>query len=1027
MSSIGRRSNDDVPLLGEGQAVSADGGHCFSEAVAHDGSSPATEHSRREFLRLMGASLALAGASGCIRMPEEKLVPYAHRPPSRTPGVPVSYATAMEIGGIAQGLLVTSYDGRPIKIEGNPNHPLNRGACDAIAQASILELYDPDRSRGVIRRNANGKREASSWEEFARWAKGVFKGDGKGICVLSEASSSPSLADMRRRFQAALPKAEWFECEPFIDDAARGMSRLSRRVLDLSQAKVVLSLDADLFGGGSPLAIKYARDFASGRLLHGPHDGEMNRLYVVESVPSITGACADHRRAVPASAIEAVAVRLATALGIDSVRLAEHTGGGVDQAFLDMLSADLKANAGRSAVVAGSRQSGVVHSLAMAINEKLGNLGKTVVYHRYADLGPDDFLKMMDDGGFENLVEKINQGQVRTLLILGGNPVYRALADLNFAQAIGKAGNTIHLGLHDDETSQHCDWHLSRTHYLESWGDARTYDESVSIVQPLIEPMFDGRSAIEVLAMILGDKEGIDGGGYEIVRRSFRSLLGKSFSEWKWRKALADGVVEGTARASDSSDGYYHPPASYTIKKSAPSGKDNFELVFFTDAKVYDGRFANNGWLQEFPDPMTRLTWGNAALMNEKTAAKIGVKPDELVALEAGGPPAVEFPVLIQHGMPDGVIAVALGYGRTAAGNIGGNDSNPVGGNAYLLRDTASIQRGWTTVTARPTGKTHRLATVQDHHIIDRVGKEAVQERIPELIHEGTLAEYRKDPSLGHKKSDAPSIFDEHRPEGHRWGIAVDLTACTGCGACVVACQAENNIPIVGREQVLLGREMHWIRVDRYCRTGVLAGSEPARIPALQSLHQPVLCMQCENAPCEEVCPFAATTHSTEGLNMMTYNRCGGTRYCSNNCPYKVRRFNYFDFNCGNLKDLYTPNLAREPISELLRMQKNPEVTVRMRGVMEKCTYCIQRIEHARIAARRDADRPIRDGEIQTACQQTCPAGAIVFGDLNDPSSRVSKLHALARSYGLLNPELNTKPRTRYLARIRNPAPGLKE
>ncbi len=583
----------------------------------------------------------------------------------------------------------------------------------------------------------------------------------------------------------------------------------------------------------------------------------------------------------------------------------------------------------------------------------------------------------------------------------------------------------------------------------------------MSVVQPLIEPLFDGRSAIEILAMILGDKEGIDGSSYEIVRRSFRSLLGKSFSEWKWRKALADGVVEGTAWDSDKTEKAAEKPSGREMPLIGEvaglprPAKGEYEVVFFQDGKVYDGRFANNAWLQEMPEPMTRLTWGNAALVNEKTAEQIGVKRDELVALHAEGTPEVEFPALFLPGMPDGVIAVALGYGRTAAGSVG----NGIGGNAYLLRTSESIARGWQNVKARPTGKTHRLATVQDHHIINWVGKEAVQERIPELIHEGTLAEYRKDPSLGHKKSGTPSIFDEHRLAGqgpaavappsvpahdfHRWGMAVDLTACTGCGACVVACQAENNIPIVGREQVLLGREMHWIRVDRYfrdsragipaCSEGVgtlgppapSADSEQAGMPALQSLHQPVLCMQCENAPCEEVCPFGATTHSLEGINMMTYNRCGGTRYCSNNCPYKVRRFNFFDYNCGTLADLYTPNLLREPISELLRMQKNPEVTVRMRGVMEKCTYCIQRIERARIAAKRQGDRPIRDGEIQTACQQTCPAGAIVFGDLNDPASRVSKLQASARSYGLLNPELNTKPRTIYLARVRNPAPGL--
>jgi molybdopterin-containing oxidoreductase family iron-sulfur binding subunit len=1038
----------------------------------------------------MGASLALAGASGCIRMPEEKLVPYAHRPPSRTPGEPVRYATAMEIGGIAQGLLVTSYDGRPVKIEGNPSHPLNRGACDAIAQASILELYDPDRSRGVIRRNADGTREASSWEEFARWAKGVFKGDGKGICVLSEASNSPSLAHMRERFKKALPKSTWYEYEHMVEAELclggtrslkdglwtyHGPSCHELDILDLTRAKVIVSLDADLFGGGDPMAIKYARDFAAGRRLHGAGHGEMNRLYVIESVPTITGACADHRQAIRPSSIAPFLMQLRQALA-PPARHPKKFDSGIDEAFVEQLAADLKANVGRSVIVVGKRLDPTSRNFAADLNAELGSFGRSVVNYAPAH---SEVADQMDLSGMRFYSAWRGDGSFDTLLILGGNLAYDAPSDAYFAKLLKNAKNTIHLAIHDNETSRLCDWHLSRAHYLESWGDARTFDGTVSIVQPLIEPLFDGRSAVEVLAMILGDKDDVDSGGREIVRRTFRSLTGKPFSEWKWKKSLADGVIEGSAWPVEKVEGGTAGQfPSMEGENWALLDASELEVVFFTDAKVYDGRFANNGWLQEMPDPMTRVTWGNAALMNEKTAVKIGVKRDEIVALKVEESPEVEFPVLFQPGMPDGVIAVALGYGRTAAGNIG----NGVGGNAYLLRDSKSIERGWAVVTARPTGKTHVLATVQDHHIIDTVGKEAVQERIPELIHEGTLAEYRKDPSLGHKnvfgtrRVPAPSAphtacaeYNEGTPPAnvpthdfHRWGMAVDLTTCTGCGACVIACQAENNIPIVGREQVLLGREMHWIRVDRYFRRTDIPvcqqtehqgrvgqaersstdGSENVGGTALRlshptsetdknvcppgrSVHQPVLCMQCENAPCEEVCPFGATTHSLEGLNMMTYNRCGGTRYCSNNCPYKVRRFNYFDFNCGTLKDLYTPNLVREPISELLRMQKNPDVTVRMRGVMEKCTYCIQRIEHARIAAKRDADRPLRDGEIQTACQQTCPAGAIVFGDLNDPNSRVSKLYALARSYGLLNPELNTKPRTRYLARVRNPAPGL--
>ena len=833
-----------------------------------------SEHSRREFLRLMGASLALAGASGCIRMPEEKLVPYAHRPPSRTPGVPVSYATAMEIGGIAQGLLVTSCDGRPIKIEGNPNHPLNRGACDAIAQASILELYDPDRSRGVIRRNADGTREASSWEEFARWAKEVFKGDGEGICVLSEVSSSPSLADMRARLKKALPKAEWYEYEPsgdvgfslgdavLLHDVMFSDRMPSHGVLDLAQAKIIVAIDADLFGGGDPMAIKYARDFAAGRRLHGA-DGEMNRLYVIESAPTVTGACADHRRPLRPSAIPYFVRHLGQALGLAEDMPPIHSG--IDSVYVEQIAADLKTNRGKSVIIPGRRLDLSTRILVDKLNDALGSIGPIIVPYK----APSRTFP-----GIHDLDKRLLNGTIATLLILDGNPTYNAPDDLCFANSLTRVKNTIHLGLHDDETSRLCSWHLSRAHCLESWGDAVTYDGTVSIVQPLIEPLFDGRSGIEVLAMILGDKDGVDGSGYGIVRRTFHSLTSKSSSEWKWKKALADGVVEGTAwkpALKPDEDRrkplYLESPIVEQAGDAPPLKTGKYELVFLLDAKVYDGRFANNGWLQEMPDPMTRLTWENAALMNENTAKKIGLKRDELVALEGEETQEVEFPVLFQPGMPEGVIAVALGYGRTAAGNIG----NGVGSNAYLLRDSKSIERSWTVVTARPTGKTHALATVQDHHIIDRVGKEAVQERIPDLIHEGTLAEYRKDPSLGHTNvfgtrrvpapsaphtacaeysEGTPSIFDEHRLDGrpsgataglsssaantagqassgtpaanvpahdfHRWGMAVDLTACTGCGACVVACQAENNIPIVGRDQVLLGREMHWIRVDQY-------------------------------------------------------------------------------------------------------------------------------------------------------------------------------------------------------------------
>ncbi|MGA2259611.1 MAG: 4Fe-4S dicluster domain-containing protein, partial [Thermoguttaceae bacterium] len=672
---------------------------------------------------------------------------------------------------------------------------------------------------------------------------------------------------------------------------------------------------------------------------------------------------------------------------------------------------DLENNPGRAVVVAGPRQPAEVHALVAAINHKFDNVGKTVLY--YPDPQPK---RPSHAAALESLVKRMKAGEVATLLILGGNPAYNAPEDLKFAEALKKVPNSVHLALHEDETSQICAWHVSRAHYLESWGDARTFDGTVSIVQPLIEPLFEGRSPIEVLSLIVEEKPRT---GYDIVRETVKSLVGNSFTEYRWKKVLAEGVIEATGwkpvRIEKLANGSI---------KGAPArlaAKGQYELVFYTD-KVHDGRFANNGWLQELPDPMTRLTWDNAAVMSEKTAEEIRVKQDELVELTAEGAKVVA-PVFFLPGIADGVIGLALGYGRTVAGHIG----KDVGTNAYTLRTTANL--GWCNVQAHPTGKKYRLATVQDHHIVDPYGKEAVQERIPELLHEIPLAKAYE----GHRVRPPMSIFDSHKFDGtsppsgdqshvpphdlHRWGMAVDLTSCTGCGACVVACQAENNIPIVGKEQVLHGREMHWIRIDRYFR------GQPEEAVAV---HQPVLCMHCENAPCESVCPVAATTHSQEGINMMTYNRCVGTRYCSNNCPYKVRRFNFFDYNRGTLTDDYVPNLLRQPITELIKMQKNPDVSVRMRGVMEKCTYCIQRIEQTRIAAKREGDRAIRDGEIQTACQQTCPAQAIVFGDLNQdgkdgrPKSRVHILHALSRTYGMLDPELNTKPRTQYVAKVRN-------
>jgi molybdopterin-containing oxidoreductase family iron-sulfur binding subunit len=1023
------------------------------------GASELLGSSRRGFLKLMGASLALAGLGGCMRWPEQEVAPYAHRPANRLPGVPVTYATAFEVGGITQGILVESYDGRPTKVEGNPSHPLNKGAADALAQASVLAVYDPDRTRGVIVRKKIPPDEPGiaagytdhyeiSWEAFGDWVAKGISADGAGLAILCEATSSPSVQRLRKKLIEKRPQTQWFEYEAVSNDNVRDGLALAfgqplRQVLELAGAQVVVALDADLFGAGDPLNVKYNRDFAAARRLTAQKpgaDARMNRLYSVESIYTLTGAQADNRRAARPEAVAALANQIAVALGVAQGQ-ADLPPSGVDQAFADALIADLKAHVGTSVVVAGPRQPARVHTLVAQINTVLGNVGKTVTY--YPDFEPQ---RPHHVAALRQLVEKLKQGAVpggvNTLVILGGNPAYDAPADLDFAGALAKLKTSIHLTPHDNETTLLCTLRLAQTHLLEAWGDARTYDGTVSIVQPLIEPLFDGKSTLEVLSMLAGLGTPGDG-GQAIVQATIQETLGVEYSDWKWKRALVEGVVADTAQApwaGQSFDGpRYQPTPSQTTPLPKPASAENLQLVLFADGKTYGGRFANSGWLQELPDPMTRLTWDNAALIGPKTADKLGVMDYDVVELAAGDA-KVQAPVYVMPGMADGTIGLALGYGRQAGGSI----CQEVGTNAYPLRPSAVTASGFATVTLSRTGITYKLATVQQHHIIDAVGKNAIQVRAPELIRERTLDELKKDPTLGVRKILALSVFDEHKFDGrvdgkdkdtsgvpdhdmHKWGMAIDLTSCTGCSACVVACQSENNIPIVGKEQVLHGREMHWIRVDRYFE----GQPEAVGNGGGHAAHQPVLCMHCENAPCEEVCPVAATTHSQEGINMMTYNRCIGTRYCSNNCPYKVRRFNFFDYNRGTIANLYTPNLLRAPLGELLQMQKNPEVTVRMRGVMEKCTYCVQRIENTRIKAKKEGDRAIADGEIQTACQQSCPTQAITFGDLNldgqngRPESQVHKLHELARTYAMLDSELNTRPRTQYITKIRNPAAGL--
>ena len=955
---------------------------------------PAT---RRDFLKVLGASLGLAGMVSC-RWPKQLIVPAA-RPEGRTPGVPQQFASALELAGAAVGVLVTSYDGRPVKIEGNPLHPASRGAASAQAQAAVLELYDPDRSRSPVRREG-GREYVRTATEFAEFATAHFAGlravGGRGLVVLGEASGSPTLARLAGRLRSELPAARWVEWEPVSFDAERGGLRQAfgaalRPVLHLDAARVVVCLDADPLAA-HPDALRHARDWAKGRRAE---DGEMSRMYAAEGALTLTGAAADHRLALRTSEVGGLALLLARELARRSVALPEALrvaaanaeGDGLPRAaiaFAARAAADLAAAAGRGLVVAGPRQPVEVHAAAHLINAALGATGTTVTY--VADPQPQ---RPPHAEALRGLAAAIAAGDVSTLVVLGGNPAVTAPADLGFAALLARVPTSIHLGLWDDETGRACAWHVPRAHVLESWGDALGWDGTVSVVQPLIEPLFGGVTPIELVARLLGDATTAP---HELVRTTFAGLIGGDF-EAGWARTLHDGVLAGSAAPVVAVQ-------AVTGSLAMPQALAGLEAVFAPDASVWDGRYANNAWLQELPDPLTRICWDNAALLGPATAARLGVRHGDLATVAVGGR-SLDIAVYVLPGVADDTVVLPLGYGRAAAGTVG----NGVGFDTYRLRTTATLGfAGGATLTK--TGRRHLLATTQDHHAIDEVGLREQGHRVGELVREATLDEYLRDPQViahaAHEPKPLP-LFAELDGKGeHQWGMVIDLSACIGCNACSIACQAENNIAVVGKKQVAKGREMHWIRVDRYFR-----GKPETPTVAFQ----PVTCQHCENAPCEQVCPVAATVHSDEGLNQMVYNRCVGTRYCSNNCPYKVRRFNFF-------------NYFKNP-SNLEKMLHNPEVTVRARGVMEKCTFCVQRIEAVKIVAKNDR-RPIRDGEVVPACAQTCPTDAIVFGDLRDPASRVTKLFGHRRSYALLG-ELNVQPRNRFLARLTNPAGGAEE
>jgi len=934
---------------------------------------------RREFLKLMGASLALAGLTSCNSQPGDKIVPYVRAPEEVIPGKPLFFATAMSLGGIATGLLVESHIGRPTKVEGNPQHPGSLGATDAFAQASLLTLYDPDRAQVVS--NAG---TVSTWNTFvtalATRLEASKLPEGGGLRVLTETVTSPTLAQQLKAVQAKYPQAKCHQYEPANRDAVHAGSRLAfgevvTTAYRVDKADVIVALGADFLTSG-PGNVRYARDFAARRHVE-PGGSAMNRLYAVESTPSLTGAAADHRLPLRQTEIEGFASALAKATGVDTQAVAWNPS--PDQAkWVAAVAKDLQQHRGTSLVVAGDEQPPIVHALVHAMNHALGNAGQTVVYTDPVEASPAD-----QTASLSALAADMLAGRVEALLILGGNPVFTAPADLRFAEAMAKVPFRAHLSLYNDETSTLCHWHIPEAHYLEAWSDTRAYDGTVSIQQPLITPLYGGRSGHEVLAALLGEP---GKSSYDIVRDFWRAQRRSADFELFWRKALHDGVIPDTAL----------PPrvpawkASFNGQPGQAPAPGSLEILFRTDASIWDGRFANNGWLQELPKPLTKLTWDNAALVSPATAARLGLRNEDLVELALDGR-KLTAPVWILPGQAHDSVTLHLGYGRSRAGRAG----TGIGVNAYRLRASTAVWHA-TGLTLAKTGQRYRLASTQEH--------QTMQGR--NLVRTGTLEEYRKHPDFAQEMGRAPekdlTLYPAYPYEGYAWGMTIDLNACTGCNACVVACQAENNIPVVGKDQVTRGREMHWIRIDRYYR------DKPDNP---DTLHQPVLCMQCENAPCEVVCPVGATVHSSEGLNDQVYNRCVGTRYCSNNCPYKVRRFNFLHY-----ADDQTPSL---------QLLHNPNVTVRSRGVMEKCTYCVQRISAARIQAKRE-DRDIRDGEVVTACQAACPSQAIVFGNINDPKSRVSQLKATPRNYGLLE-DLNTRPRTSYLARLRNPNPELEK
>ncbi|MBL8747358.1 MAG: TAT-variant-translocated molybdopterin oxidoreductase [Phycisphaerae bacterium] len=1098
--------------------------------------------SRRHFLRIMGASLALAGAAtvpGC-RRPENHILAYNKQPEEIVPGKPLFYATAMPLpGGGCEGLLAETFEGRPTKLEGNPLHPENLGRSTIVSQSSVLDLYDPDRDPAVYSALASERGQtltATKWDDFVAFAHKHFGSfdlsKGEGLSFLVEKSTSPSRDAIRDRMLKKWPNAKWHAYEAIDDENSLEGTRAAfgsafRESLDLSKARVIVSFDRD-FLGGEGCTLGEARGYAAGRYIGGTAagraaaDAEMSRLYVIESMMSLTGGQADHRFAVKPSRVGAVAAAVAQSVlarlggaapaglasAISSVAGATAGADLPSKEAIDAMADDLVAHRGAGAVLAGPTQPAAVHALVAALNSVLGHVGKTV---RYLPVKGD--AATSSAASIKSLVSDMDAGRVSTLVVIGCNPVYDAPADLNFAEKYAKIAHRIHLGA-GDETAMASTMHLTRCHYLETWSDVTSWDGTFSVVQPMIQPLFVSKGELEFLATIAGEN---DTDPYTIVRDTLRARVGLVGFESVWRRTLHDGLMPAAepAFASPALSTSGVASAVATLSESAKAS-EGVELLFLASPHVHDGRFANNGWLQELPHAVTKVSWDNPALASPATMKKLGFSTDRhpkteqynhavFATISAGGKSA-DLPLWPQPGMAEGTVAVHLGYGRRISGRIGAG----TGFDTYVLRSTGSmrIARG---VTVTPnTGKApHLIATTQDHWTME--GRDILREiDLPAWKKFGDEdfsqnQEVQKDPydrtrnlnfagRLGmeshapanvdiykNKQKQAQALrFTEQDEHGNplldakgqvvaiknqygkaiqQWGMSIDLTTCSGCGACTIACQAENNIPIVGKKELAKGREMHWMRVDRYYGTAATSeaekntlgvGGDADIIAQPDMLVMPVTCVHCENAPCEVVCPVNATVHDEQGNNNMAYNRCIGTRYCSNNCPYKVRRFNFFDYGTkqfrGNFagketvknlpeimqppSEYFVPPRLRQKKLEVATMQNNPHVTVRSRGMMEKCTYCIQRVNMARVETKLADLSHIPDGFMQTACEQACPTGSIVFGDIYDHDanegrgSRVKQKRNDGRSYQLLS-FLNTRPRTTHMVRLRNPNPAL--